>query len=535
MMIKDPNDYFRIKGKAALNQKIVGAIAAHNAGIKQMFDDAQNEKAAPSSEESAAPKTKTSNESVAGKNATDKPKINDGLMMLKASDIKARPIDWLWFGYLAKGKFHLLAGMPSTGKTTLAMAIAATVSNGSLWPDGTPCTQGNVIVWSGEDGLDDTLVPRLIAHGANLDKIYFVSDVVAKGEKRPFDPASDMAMLCQTVKAIGNVSLIIVDPIVSAITGDSHKNAEVRRGLQPLVDLGDELNAAIVGISHFSKGTKGNDPMERVTGSIAYTALARIVLVTAKKVDENNTTTRIFTRAKSNISLDGGGFNYDIENTEISTDTGTAQTTKAVFGNWLDGSALHLLADTESEQEGGTEVTDAAKFLLDLFKDATLTQDGTIEKKEVIRLATANGFKERTIQRAREKLGIEFSPSGFGSNKKSVWRLPKNVNSANYGESTHTNDLTDNPSIVPCVPIVPIVPNKKRRGNNGMNGNTIDENEKTSFVPPIVTPENIGTHGTIGTNGANHSNAGKIDVSVISANSQFLDDGSEVFDLGGLE
>lgn len=521
MIIKDWNDKHQVDGLEAVKKMINEAI-----------DKALNEKAAPSSTEGTAQNTQTSHESVAGKNATDKPKINDGLIMLKASDVKARPIDWLWFGYLAKGKFHLLAGMPSTGKTTLAMAIAATVSNGSLWPDGTPCTQGNVIVWSGEDGLDDTLVPRLIAHGANLDKIYFVSDVVAKGEKRPFDPASDMAMLCQTVKAIGDVSLIIVDPIVSAITGDSHKNAEVRRGLQPLVDLGDELNAAIVGISHFSKGTKGNDPMERVTGSIAYTALARIVLVTAKKVDENNTTTRIFTRAKSNISLDGGGFNYDIEDAEIDTDTGTAQTTKAVFGNWLDGSALHLLADTESEQDGDTEATDSARFLLDLFKDATLTQDGTIEKATILKLARANGFADRTIQRAREKLKIEYSASGFGSNKKSVWRLPKSVNSANDGKTTNESNVMENPSIVP---IVPIVPSKTGRDNSGMNEDTNDKNKKTSFVPPIVTPENIGTHGTIGTNGENSSDVEKIDVSVISANSQFLDDGSVVFDFGGLE
>lgn len=444
---------------------------------------------APTGSEGTSDTTQASNDSVAdqkGKNTTGKTKVNDSLTLVKASQIKARPIDWLWSGYLAKAKFHLLAGMPSTGKTTIALAIAATLSNGGLWPDGTPSVQGNVVIWSGEDGLDDTLVPRLMAHGANLENIYFVDDVVSKGEKRPFDPAIDMPMLSKAVKDIGNVSMILVDPIVSAITGDSHKNAEVRRGLQPLVELGEELNAAILGISHFSKGTKGNDPMERVTGSIAYTALARVVLVTAKKVDANNTVSRVFTRAKSNIGLDGGGFNYEIENAEIPTDTGMAQTTMTVFGNALDGSALHLLSDTDDELEGDTESTDTEKFLLELFQDS---QDGVIEKAEVLRIGRANGFSERTIQRARKKLGIDYSSKGFGRQKVSVWRLNKKDISANG----HSEFAKNSPSIVP---IMPFVPSQTGQRTSGLNG-------KKS---PIAIVPNETNAKTIGMNGANGMN-----------------------------
>ena len=112
-----------------------------------------------------------------------------------------------------------------------------------------------------------------------------------------------MEALRRKLVEIGDVRLLIVDPIVSAITGDSHKNAEVRRGLQPLADLAASTRCALLGITHFSKGTAGRDPVERLTGSLAFGALARVVLVAAKHQEEgeDGRTVRLFLRAKSNI------------------------------------------------------------------------------------------------------------------------------------------------------------------------------------------------------------------------------------------
>ena len=84
----------------------------------------------------------------------------------------------------------------------------------------------------------DTLIPRLALSGADLSRVYFIDDIQEGNERRSFDPASDMAPLRRKLAEIGGVRMLIVDPIVSAIVGDSHKNAEVRRGLQPLVELG---------------------------------------------------------------------------------------------------------------------------------------------------------------------------------------------------------------------------------------------------------------------------------------------------------
>ncbi len=199
-----------------------------------------------------------------------------------AADITPEPINWLWNGWLATGKVHILGGAPGTGKTTISMAFAATVTTGGCWPDSTQSPIGNVVIWSGEDDPADTLVPRLTLSGADLSKVYFIAAVKEGNEKRSFDPAHDMEALRRKLAEIGEVSLLIVDPIVSAIAGDSHKNAEVRRGLQPLADLAASMRCALLGITHFSKGTGGRDPVERLTGSLAFGAVARVVLVAAR-------------------------------------------------------------------------------------------------------------------------------------------------------------------------------------------------------------------------------------------------------------
>lgn len=187
----------------------------------------------------------------------------DGVVLLNGADLKPQPVDWLWRGWLAAGKLHLLAGSPGLGKTTLATAMAAPVTTGGRWPDGSKCQRGHVLMWSGEDDPADTLKPRLVAAGGDDSRIFFVTGYRSRGELVPFDPSRHMAQLQAEAERIGDVRLIIVDPIVTAVSGDSHKNTEVRRGLQPLVDLAAALRAALLGITHLSKG--GGDPIERVT------------------------------------------------------------------------------------------------------------------------------------------------------------------------------------------------------------------------------------------------------------------------------
>ena len=160
--------------------------------------------------------------------------VLDGVVLVNGADLTPEPIAWLWPEWLALGKMHLLAGAPGQGKTTIAIGFAATVTIGGRWPDGSRCDPGNVLIWSGEDDPADTLLPRLLAAGGDRSRIYFVQGSRINGELLSFDPARDMQALETQAERIGNVRLIIVDPVVSAVTGDSHKNTETRRALQPL-------------------------------------------------------------------------------------------------------------------------------------------------------------------------------------------------------------------------------------------------------------------------------------------------------------
>lgn len=351
-----------------------------------------------------------------------------------AADIKPVSVSWLWEGWLARGKMHIFAGQAGTGKTTIALALAATISNGGRFPDGTRSPVGDVMIWSGEDSPEDTLVPRLIAAGADMRRVHFVGDVRHGDDIRSFDPASDIQALTDAATRICDVSMLIVDPVVSAVQGDSHKNGEVRRALQPLVDFGERLGCAVLGISHFSKGTGGKDPLERVSGSLAFGALARIVLATAKTT-EGESTRRIFCRAKSNIGQDSGGYEYDLKQIEL-TDCKGLFASYAVWGEAVEGTARELLTVEQDETEGGDSLSDAKDFLLVLLADAPLPT------KTIRADCEGAGYSWATIRRAQKSLGIEAAKEGFGKGAVWVWKLSKTRRCSENIEDAQQNSVS---------------------------------------------------------------------------------------------
>lgn len=357
--------------------------------------------------------------------------------LLRGSDVKPEAVTWLWPGWMAAGKMHVLGGAPGTGKTTISMALAATVTTGGRWPDGSQSPAGNVVIWSGEDDPADTLVPRLALSGADLSRVYFIADVLDGDGRRSFDPARDMEPLRRKLAEIGDVRLLIVDPIVSAVMGDSHKNAEVRRSLQPLVDLAAFMRCALLGITHFSKGTGGRDPVERLTGSLAFGALARVVMVAAKHQDEgeDGRTVRLFIRAKSNIGPDDGGFEYDLHQAELKTHPGIFASS-VLWGEAVEGAARELLATADAtgdDGEGGT-LSDARRFLADLLADAPMRAG------DVFKDADGAGFSKRSIQRAADKIGVLRHKDGMRGGW--LWKLaPKMPKTHEDAEDTGQNCL----------------------------------------------------------------------------------------------
>lgn len=344
---------------------------------------------------------------------TDPRSKKHSVNLLRGDSIKPEPITWLWDGWLACGKLALLAGAPGTGKTTIAGSMAATVTRGGEWPDGSKAASGRVVIWSGEDDAADTLIPRLMADKAALDRVHFVGDATGPDGPRPFDPARDVPSLVTRLKSLGDVRLIVVDPIVSAVAGDSHKNAEVRRGLQPLVDLAGEIGACLVGITHFTKGTAGRDTTERVTGSLAFAALARTVMATAC---DTVTGDSLITRSKSNIGPTGGGFRYALE--QVTLDNGI-RASRVHWGEALEGSARELIQEAEGEPgKPATGKRDVNAWLRDLL------MIGPIKAREVYEAGAEAGHGERKLQRALAAIGGMSYRDGFGKGASITWSLP---------------------------------------------------------------------------------------------------------------
>jgi len=339
------------------------------------------------------------------------------VIFLCGKDLNPEPVSWLWQDWLAKGKLHILAGAPGQGKTTLALTLGAIVTSGGKWPDGWPCYSGNILIWSGEDDAADTLLPRLLAAGADKNKCYFITGTRVNGEISSFDPSRDLLDLELEANRVGGISLIIIDPIVSAVTGDSYKNTEVRRDLQPVVDLGSRLNAAVLGISHFSKGGAGSDPAMRVVGSVAFTAVARIVLVAAKvKSNEGEQERRIFARAKSNIGPDDGGFEYFIDQMEPLPGISASRIT---WGQSLSGTAKDLLTDPEQEMDEGDDCKNAVEQAMNFLEQAL--SDGIAPSKTIQKEAKDSGIAPRTLRRASQKLNVVCKKGAGGI---WYWRLP---------------------------------------------------------------------------------------------------------------
>ncbi|MEB3836240.1 AAA family ATPase [Acinetobacter sp. IK25] len=339
----------------------------------------------------------------------------DTIKVINMSDIQALPILWLWPGWLPLGKMTILAGAGGCGKTNLSLALVAIITRGGFFPDGMQCENpGRVLIYSTEDDPADTLKPRLIANGADINRVSFIAGRTnQQGKLEPFDPAKDFPKIEQYIKANQDLKLLMIDPIISAVSGDMNKANDVRRSLQPLVDLANQYGFAILGITHFAKGSANNSPADRILGSQAFSALARMAWCASRREADGD---YILVRAKSNISVLDGGICYQLESVTIADKIETTKT------NWLgkiDGFAKELLNSAELNVGDNNSAVEVAKeFLIELLSDVE-----RLPAKDVHLQAKEAGLSLSSIRRAQERLNIKpFRPCG---EKVWFWSLPK--------------------------------------------------------------------------------------------------------------
>jgi putative DNA primase/helicase len=244
------------------------------------------------------------------------------MITCRASDVQPEKLIWVWPGLIPEGKLVLVGGPPGLGKSQLTAFIAATISNGGDWPcnEGTTAV-GNVIFMSAEDGIEDTIVPRLMAAGANLDRVHIVASATKPDGtgRKTFSLKTDVDLLETKAKEIRDVRLIIVDPISAYMGGsDGHGNVETREVLEPLAEMANRLHIAVVAVTHLNKGGGGGNQtaLNRFSGSIAFIAAARAAFAVLE--DPENDERRFLLQAKNNLGKKCKGLVFRMEQRVVS-------------------------------------------------------------------------------------------------------------------------------------------------------------------------------------------------------------------------
>jgi hypothetical protein len=335
------------------------------------------------------------------------------VMVTLASQIRPRPVRWLWPDRIPSGALTLLAGREGIGKSLVGVHLAAQLTRGTL-PGGRHGKPSRVMFATSEDAWEFTMVPRLLAAGADLERVGRVQvedDGIVLGLTTPADVPALKAYI-----ATHDVAMLVLDPLTSVMHEriDAHRDREVRTALEPLGQLAEDTSAAVLGLVHLGKGI-GSDPVNLILGSRAFSAVARVALVAAR--DPEDESSNVLSVEKSNLGrIDVPGLVYRIDGVEIATDEGPAGAGVLVWTGETDRRVRDIMADA-GEERG--ERDEAAKWLIDYLTDL----GGEASAKDVKAAARAAGFAERTLDRARSRAGVTTGRTGFGRGAVYVWRL----------------------------------------------------------------------------------------------------------------
>ncbi len=328
--------------------------------------------------------------------------VTEPVIGKRASEIEARPVNWLWPGRIARGNLTVLEGDPGCGKSTLMCDLAARVSSGREWPDGLSGEPGTVIIISAEDDPASTIRPRLEAAKADLDRVIIARATLDSDDgPRLLTLPDDLPLIEDDLIRTG-ARLAVLDPLNAFLSGkvDSHRDQDVRRVLAAIAGMAERTQAAVAVIRHLNKGG-GSNPMYRGGGSIGISGAARAVfLVGIDPDDDESENCRILAPIKCNLAK---------EPTALAFRLVQAEGDSVAHVEWIAGaadvSARDLLRERETNGSGsiGSAVAFLTEFLAERPRPTT----------EVVKAATTQGISTRTLDRARKAMGVRpLKPKG---------------------------------------------------------------------------------------------------------------------------
>ena len=339
--------------------------------------------------------------------------------LILASDVKRKPMRWLWENKILRGALSLITGLSGMTKTYWTIYLTSCITNGWDWADGSPCELGSVLFFYGEEGIADVYLERFESNGVDRSKVVFWDGMIDE-ENEPSEVDVSLKMIAEIENAIKAtaertgvpVQLIVVDPISNYWGGiNENSNAEVRSVLKRLQRLADKTGVAFVLIQHTGKSGKSH-AQQKVLGSTAIVAACRAVW--GVFVDPDDKDVRIFAPVKINF-----GYHHTAVSYRISPGSGRVEI--------IDGSIPDLTADDiESAQQAArrearnqrpSKRDECAMWLW------TILTGGEKPAKEIYELGKALGYSEPTIDRAKTELEIESKRVGFGKEGHIVWKL----------------------------------------------------------------------------------------------------------------
>jgi hypothetical protein len=328
-----------------------------------------------------------------------------GIEDIRASEVTIKPVRWLWNKRIPLGKLTIFDGDPDLGKSVVTIDVSARVSTGRAFPDGAPSEAGNVLIVNVEDGVDDTIVPRLKAHGADLDRVYMFSSVPdGNGGTRLLELPQDIALLENKVMQ-RKARLLIIDPVLTMLGGDANKDQEARKAMAPIRDMAERTGVAVVAVRHLNKSV-GLKAIQRGGGNMGLIGVARAGSFFAEHPDDDRL--RVMAPHKSNLAEKPPSLSYQIVSSTIHN------TARVEWRGTTDHDANSLAASNVNPHERSV-LDDAKEFLLDELKD------GPVWAKQVYKDARDAGHAEITIRRAKTALRIKSERCGTEG---WAWRLP---------------------------------------------------------------------------------------------------------------